>query len=76
MPQFTFSLSNVGQMREAGIVQSESFTDALDTIDQNCALTEGDTLEIGVSGFPPARFERVRSSEGIMDWQLHGRLAA
>lgn len=76
MPQFTFSLSNVGQMREAGIVQSESFTDALHTINQECALTEGDTLEIGVSGFPPARFLRVRSVEGNLDWQLHGRLAA
>ena len=76
MPQFTFSLSTVGQVREAGIVQSESFTDALEAIDQNCSLTEGDTLEIGVSGFPPARFERVRSSEGSLDWQLHDRLAA
>lgn len=76
MPQFTFSLSTVGQVREAGIVQSESFNDALDAIDQNCALTEGDTLEIGVSGFPPARFERVRSSEGELDWRLNGRLAA
>lgn len=76
MPQFMFSLSSVGQVREAGIVQSESFSDALDAIDQNCALTEGDTLEIGVTGFPPARFHCVRVSDGELDWRLEDRLAA
>lgn len=76
MPQFKFSLSTVGQVREAGIVQSESFNDALDAIDQNCTLTEGDTLEIGVNGFPPARFQRVRSTAGELDWRQYGLIAA
>ncbi len=77
MPQFQFALTSVNLVREAGVVQSESFTDALDAIDQNCMLTEGDTLEIGVPGFPPARFERIAALSGPgQAWRSSGLLAA
>lgn len=76
MPQYTFSLSSVDRMREAGVVQSESFSDALEAIDDNCILSEGDTLEIGVDGFPPARFERIRLPDEQLGWRPRGLLAA
>ncbi len=59
MPRFSFALSNSARVREAGVVTSETFAEALDLVGENVEVSAGDTLEIGVSGFPPARFECV-----------------
>lgn len=71
MPQFEFSLSRPTELgRLAGMVTSASFSDALDAIAEQTDAVEGDTLEIGVQGFPPARFELVISSpDGAFTWR-------
>ena len=77
MPRFQFSLSSSESVRQAGIIQSESFADALSALAEQLAVEEGDTLEIGVKGFPPARFEYVWSlDDGMQSWRPAGRLAA
>ena len=77
MPRFQFSLSNTQQVREAGMVQTESFDDALSAISEHVDAREGDMLEIGVAGFPPARFNFVWSlDQGSNAWSPAGRLAA
>jgi hypothetical protein len=78
MPRFQFSLSTTDIVREAGVVQSESFADALAAIEEHVSAKEGDKLEIGVSGFPPARYEFVGGTMmgGTAAWRPAGLLAA
>ena len=77
MPRFQFQLRNPQQVRQAGVVQSESFSDALSAISEHVTAREGDTLEIGVNGFPPARFECVWLPErGTSDWRPSSQRAA
>ena len=78
MPRFTFSLRDVHQVREAGMVQTDSFTEALDAISEHLSAKEGDTLEIGVSGFPPALYTCIRPSdeETASGWLPSRQLAA
>lgn len=77
MPRFEFAVGNPGTFREAGAVQSESFTDALDAITERVTVRDGDTLEIGVRGFPPARYECVWPRiNGVPSWRPAGLRAA
>jgi hypothetical protein len=78
MPRFEFSLSSPAvHNRLAGAVTSASFSEALEAITDQVDLDEGDTLEIGVKGFPPARFEyRVSGADGSVTWCPTGQLAA
>lgn len=78
MPRFEFSLSGPAErMRLAGAVTSASFSEALQAIAEQTHVEEGDTLEIGVQGFPPARFEYAASpTDGDICWRLNNRLAA
>jgi hypothetical protein len=79
MPRFQFSLRNTTTVREAGVVHSDSFADALSAIGEHLSAVEGDTLEIGVTGFPPARFEYVRGVGSLdmdVQWRPAGLLAA
>jgi hypothetical protein len=75
MPRYQFSL-NTADGHEVGEVQSDTFTEALDALGDEIA--EGTILEIGVEGFPPARFERVFSNRGgaAAWWPAANRLAA
>ena len=76
MPRFEFSLSSTEERnRLAGAVTSTSFSDALDAIADQADVEDGDTLEIGVKGFPPARFEYVADGGDVL-WRPSGRLAA
>lgn len=75
MPRFQFSLRSSSAVREAGVVQSDTFAEALTAIDEHVTATEGDMLEIGVPGFPPARYECV-SGLGENMWRPTGLLAA
>ena len=76
MPRFQFSLGSHEAIREAGVVTSESFSDALTAIGEQMDVHEGDMLEIGVPGFPPARFEYMLTLElGESTWRP-ARLAA
>lgn len=78
MPRYQFSISSpTERMRLAGAVTSESFAQALEAIAEQANAGEGDTLEIGVTGFPPARFEYMESVEdGMVSWRPAGLLAA
>ena len=72
MPRFSFSLANQGTVREAGAVTSDSFSDALDAIAEQSDAHLGDTLEIGVHGFPPARFELIKTGRKSRGWKPAG----
>lgn len=77
MPRFEFALSTADAVRQAGVVHSETFDDALSVVGNHITPNEGDTLEIGVRGFPPARFECVSTMiEGEPLWKPAGQLAA
>lgn len=70
MTRYSFALSSGNIVREVGHVTSPSFDDALVSIGRELEPFEGDTLEIGVRGFPPARYECVLSmEEGRIGWR-------
>ena len=69
MATYTFSLSSSQDARQAGLIQSTSFEEALRLVGERMTVTQGDTLEIGVRGFPPARFECIGSLlDGSVFW--------
>lgn len=76
MATYTFSLSTSDSARQAGVIQSASFDEALRLVGERMSVEQGDTLEIGVRGFPPARYECVEATlDGTVFWQP-ARLAA
>lgn len=77
MARFQFALSTRDEVSQAGIVQSDSFAEAMELLGEKMTVREGDTLEIGVFGFPPARFQCILSlSDGDIHWQPAGLRAA
>lgn len=74
MATFMFSLSTTDESRQAGLIQSPSFEEALRLVGERMPVTKGDTLEIGVKGFPPARYQCVESLlDGSVFWQPAAR---
>ncbi len=76
MSKFRFSVSG-GEARREGIIESHSFLAAVDSLSDHVTVKRGDVLEIGVYGFPPAKFEcvaTVRSGSAV--WMPTGQLAA
>jgi len=70
MATYTFSLSTSEEARQAGVIQSTSFDQALRLVGERMSVAQGDTLEIGVRGFPPARYECVEALlDGTVFWQ-------
>lgn len=70
MATYTFSLSTSEEARQAGLIQSTSFEEALRLVGERMTVSQGDTLEIGVRGFPPAQYECVESLlDGTVFWQ-------
>jgi hypothetical protein len=70
MATYTFSLSTSEDSRQAGLIQSSSFDEALRLVGERLTVTQGDTLEIGVKGFPPARYECVETLfDGSVFWK-------
>lgn len=78
MSRFQFAISSGPEsVRRAGIVESDSFDEAVILLGQKIAVNTGDSLEIGVLGFPPAHFQcagAVRSGRPV--WIPEGQLAA
>ena len=67
---YTFSLSTSEEARQAGVIQSTSFDEALKLVGERMMVSQGDTLEIGVRGFPPARYECVETFfDGSVFWR-------
>ena len=68
MSKFRFALSNAA-VRQEGMVESDSFVQAVDSLWQHVEVRRGDVLEIGVRGFPPARYECIGDiGEGKPFW--------
>lgn len=77
MARYQFSLNSNAGESQAGFVQSDSFSEALQLLGERMDVKAGDTLEIGVFGFPPARYECVASLfDGDVLWRPTGLLAA
>ncbi len=58
MSKYRFSLIKL-ESRQEGTIDSESFRGAVEALGQHVSVRSGDVLEIGVNGFPPARYECV-----------------
>lgn len=77
MARFMFSLDSNHDVRQAGIIQSTNFDEAMRCLAERVAIHAGDRLEIGVTGFPPARYECLGLLEdGDVMWAPADRLAA
>ncbi len=77
MPRFRFALSDIEAVREVGMVQSDTFDDAMSAVTERFAVTPGDSLEIGVYGFPPARYMYVALMDSDANtWRPVGQKAA
>lgn len=76
MTRFQFALRSAHNIREAGVIQSGSFAEALETIGEQLGVEVGDTLEIGVAGFPPAMFHCTIAGAAGHAWLPSSRLAA
>ena len=63
MSKFRFSVSNIESRRD-GEIESDNFSDAVDALGKQIVVSKGDLLEIGVYGFPPARYECVGLVKG------------
>jgi hypothetical protein len=78
LSKFQFAISSGPEsVRQAGVVESESFSDAVVLLGEKIPVRTGDSLEIGVSGFPPARFQCVSAMKGgKIVLMAEGRMAA
>ena len=55
MSRFQFAISSGPEsVRQAGVVESDSFNEAVVLLGEKIPVRTGDSLEIGVSGFPPS----------------------
>jgi hypothetical protein len=76
MSRFRFSVRGMDSRRD-GVIESDSFIAAVDALGQHVEVQTGDWLEIGVLGFPPARYQCVGEvKSGIPMWIPEGQLAA
>ena len=78
MSKYQFAISSGPEsVRQAGVVESDSFDDAVTLLGERIPVRAGDSLEIGVAGFPPARYNCVGAvKNGRPVWVPWGRLAA
>jgi len=77
MARFQFALNSAAEsLPQVGVVQSDSFAEALTAVGEHVSASFGDVLEIGVQGFPPARYECLGSSIRGKLWRPAGQLAA
>lgn len=75
MSRYSFAVSGPESRRE-GVIESESFTAAVDALGQHVEVRMGDELEIGVFGFPPARYRCVGELKSLPIWMPAGQKAA
>ena len=77
MSKFQFAISSGPEaVRQAGVVESDSFDAAVNLLGEKITVQTGDSLEIGVFGFPPARYQCVGNIRSRPIWVPEGRLAA
>ncbi len=77
MSKFQFAISSGPEaVRQAGVVESDSFHEAVLLLGKRIPVRTGDSLEIGVHGFPPARYQCIGEMRSRPIWMPEGRLAA
>lgn len=77
MSKYQFAISSGPEsIRQAGVVETNSFSEAVDLLGERIPVQAGDHLEIGVTGFPPARYHCVGAIHKRPIWVPEGRLAA
>lgn len=77
MSRYQFAISSGPEsVRQAGVVESESFDGAVILLGERISVRAGDSLEIGVTGFPPARYSCVGALKSRPIWVPEGRMAA
>ena len=77
MYRFQFAISSGPEfVRQAGVVESDSFDEAVVLLGKKIPVRAGDSLEIGVHGFPPARYQCIGELKSRPIWVPEGRLAA
>jgi len=78
LSRFQFAISSGPEsVRQAGVVESDSFSEAVVLLGEKIPVRTGDSLEIGVSGFPPARFFCASAIKGATPvWVPEGKMAA
>lgn len=78
MSRYQFAISSGPEsVRQAGVVECGSFDDAVVLLGERIPVRAGDSLEIGVSGFPPAQYHCVGAvKSGRPIWVPAGQLAA
>jgi hypothetical protein len=78
LSKYQFAISaGPESVRQAGVVESDSFDEAVVLLGQKIPVRAGDSLEIGVAGFPPARYQCVGSvKSGRPVWVPEGQMAA
>ena len=77
MSKYQFAISSGPEfIRRAGVVESDSFDEAVVLLGTKISVRAGDSLEIGVHGFPPARFQCIGELKSRPIWVPEGRLAA
>jgi hypothetical protein len=78
LSKYQFAISSGPEsVRQAGVVESDSFDEAVLLLGEKIPVRAGDSLEIGVSGFPPARFQCVGAvKNGRPVWVPEGQMAA
>jgi hypothetical protein len=78
MSKYQFAISSGPEsVRQAGVVESNSFDNAVVLLGERIPVRAGDSLEIGVAGFPPARYNCVGAvKNGRPVWVPSGQLAA
>lgn len=75
MSKYRFSLSGADARRE-GVIESDSFVAAVDALADHVDVHQGDLLEIGVTGFPPARYQCVGEIKSLPIWMPANPIAA
>jgi hypothetical protein len=77
MPQVWFAVTTIDGTRTDGVVQGASYSEALSTVSKHVSGNIGDVLEIGVEGFPPAKYRCIVAGKGQVEaWRPAGLLAA
>jgi hypothetical protein len=78
LSKYQFAISSGPEsVRQAGVVESDSFDEAVVLLGEKIPVRAGDSLEIGVFGFPPARFQCVGAvKNGRPVWVPEGQMAA
>jgi hypothetical protein len=75
MSRYSFAVSSP-ESRQEGVIDSESFLAAVDALGLHVDVRTGDLLEIGVAGFPPAKYQCVGEIKNLPVWMPAGQKAA